>query len=102
MDDAATGNLKIAYNMLFDSLGAYYRNKSPELTFAQFCEYMPLFAVNTVPSGDIGANEIPLVKSGRITISISFHEETDIRNLQEMLVFAVYPSVCFIFKFQYT
>ena len=94
MDDAANGNLKIAYNMLFDSLGAYYKNRSPELTFTQFCEYMALFAVNTVPGGDIGPNEIPLVKSGRCTVSISFHEETDIHNLLEMLVFAVYPSEC--------
>ena len=89
------GNLKIAYNLLFDSLGAYYKNRSPELTFSQFCDYMPLFAVNTVPAGDIAANEIPLVKSGRCTVAISFREETDIQNLQEMLVFAVYPSVSF-------
>ena len=95
MNDAEKGNLKIAYNLLFDSLGAYYKNRSPELTFNQFCEFMPLFAINTVPAGDIGANEIPLVKSGRCTVAISFREETDIQNLQEMLVFAVYPSVSF-------
>ena len=51
--EADNGAIQLLYNSLFDSLGCYYKSKSPELTFEQFKSFFPVFAVNTVPSGSI-------------------------------------------------
>ena len=91
--DAENGFVKFAYNNLFDSLGAYYSSRSPQITLREFIGWSPIFGCSLIPSGKLFKNEVPLVKAGKCSLLIEFSEATPTDLLQEVIVIALYPGL---------
>ena len=98
LSDCESGFIKSTYLNLFYSLGAYYSERSPHLTYEEFLSFTTIFSCSTVPSLKYCTDEIPLVKKGKITISMEFKEALPTNLLQEMVVTALYPAVVTIDK----
>ena len=91
--DSDNGFVKYSYNNLFDSLGAYYSSRSPQITLKEFQEWTPIFGCSLIPSGKLFPHEVPLVKAGKASILLEFAESTPTDILQEIVIVAIFPGL---------
>jgi len=91
--DIDTGIMLHWYIQVFEILGAYYTERSTNLTFEEFKKFFTIWSFSTVPSGVAGKHEVPLVRSGRCSIQMTFNEPIPTDTLQQMVVLSISPAL---------
>lgn len=86
------------FTQVYKACGTFMDNQAPYISMTDFVQSWPLFGFRFTTSIDLKPHEIPLTKSGSITLRYSFRKPTKDHPLQTAFILGtiiIYICICY-------